>query len=110
MYKRFELVLVKLVCVDVQVPDIARYNFKEEYLAIKDKEDETQPYGIIRNKNADIDEILKTKDGITYRNLYEHLCSAQYIADSLQDDDANAILKIQERIGQKLLNEYNKFK
>ena len=30
MYKRFELVLVKLVCVDVQVPDIARYNFKKE--------------------------------------------------------------------------------
>ena len=33
MYKRFELVLVKLVCVDVQAPDIARYSFKEEYLA-----------------------------------------------------------------------------
>ena len=61
-----------------------------------------------RYKQSDIDEILKTKDGITYRNLYEHLCSAQYIADSLQDDDANAILKIRERIGQKLLNEYNK--
>ena len=59
MYKRFELVLVKLVCVDVQVPDIARYSFKEEYLAIKDKEDETQPYGIIRNNNADIGKILK---------------------------------------------------
>ena len=63
---------------------------------------------ILRYKQSDIDEILKTKDGITYRNLYEHLCSAQYIADSLQDDDANAILKIRERIGQKLLNEYNK--
>ena len=61
-----------------------------------------------RYKQSDIDEILKTKDGITYRNLYEHLCSAQYIADSLQDNDANAILKIRERIGQKLLNEYNK--
>ena len=59
MYKRFELVLVKLVCVDVQAPDIARYSFKEEYLAIKDKEDETQPFGIIRNKNADIGKILK---------------------------------------------------
>ena len=59
MYKRFELVLVKLVCVDVQAPDIARYSFKEEYLAIKDKEDEIQPYGIIRNKNVNIGEILK---------------------------------------------------
>jgi len=61
-----------------------------------------------RYKQSDIDEILKTKDGITYGNLYEHLCSAQYIADNLQDDDANVILKIRERIGQKLLNEYNK--
>lgn len=61
-----------------------------------------------RYKQSDIDEILKNKDGITYGNLYQHLCSAQHIADSLKDDDANAILKIRERIGQKLLNEYNK--
>ena len=61
-----------------------------------------------RYKQSDIDEILKDKDGITYSNLYQHLCSAQYIADSLKDDDANAILKIRERVGQKLLNEYNK--
>jgi hypothetical protein len=54
--------------------------------------------------------MLKNVDGITYGNLYEHLCSAQYIADSLQDDDADAILEIRERIGQKLLNEYNKIR
>ena len=59
MEERFELVLVKLVCKDIQALDFNRYNFKEEYLAIKDKEDETQPYGIIRNKNADIGKILK---------------------------------------------------
>ena len=59
MYKRFELVLVKLVCVDVQAPDIARYSFKKEYLAIKDTKDEVQPYGIIRSKNIDIGKILK---------------------------------------------------
>ena len=58
MYKRFELVLVKLVCVDVQAPNIARYNFKKEYLAIKDSEDEVQPYGIIRNKNIDMGKLL----------------------------------------------------
>ena len=61
-----------------------------------------------RYRQSDIDEILKTKDGITYGNLYEHLCSAQYIADNLQDEEADAILEIQQRIGQKLLNEYNK--
>ena len=59
MNERFELVLVKLVCMDVQAPDIARYNFKKEYLAIKDTEDRIQPYGIIRNKNVDIGKILK---------------------------------------------------
>ena len=61
-----------------------------------------------RYKQSDVDKIIKSIDSVTYGNLYEHLCSAQYIADSLQDDDANAILKIRERIGQKLLNEYNK--
>lgn len=61
-----------------------------------------------RYKQSDIDEILQNKDGITYSNLYQHLCSAQHIADSLKDDDANAILEIRERVGQKLLNEYNK--
>ena len=61
-----------------------------------------------RYRQSDIDKILKNVDGITYSNLYEHLCSAQYIANNLQDDDADAILEIQQRIGQKLLNEYNK--
>ena len=63
-----------------------------------------------RYKQSDIDEILKTKDGITYGNLYEHLCSAQYIADALQDDNVDMILEIREKIGQKLLNEYNKMR
>ena len=61
-----------------------------------------------RYRQSDIDKILKNADGITYGNLYEHLCSAQYIADNLQDEEADAILEIRERIGQKLLNEYNK--
>ena len=63
-----------------------------------------------RYKQSDIDEILKNIDGVTYGNLYEHLCSAQYIADNLHDDDADAILEIRERIGQKLLNQYNKMR
>ena len=61
-----------------------------------------------RYRQSDIDKILKNVDGITYGNLYEHLCSAQYIANNLQDDDADAILEIRERLGQKLLKEYNK--
>ena len=58
MKERFELVLVKLVCTGVQVLDFNRYNFGEEYLAIKDIEDEMQPYGIIKNKNIDMGKLL----------------------------------------------------
>ena len=59
MEERFKLVLVKLVCVDVKAPDIARYKFKKEYLAIKDSKDKIQPYGIIRSKDVDVGKILK---------------------------------------------------
>ena len=59
MEERFKLVLVKLVCIDVQAPNITKYNFKKEYLAIKDTKDEVQPYGIIRSKNIDICKVLK---------------------------------------------------
>ena len=59
MEERFKLVVVKLVCKEIQYLDFNKYNFGEEYLAIKDAEDEVQPYGIIRNKNVNIGEILK---------------------------------------------------
>lgn len=58
MEERFKLVVVKLVCKDIQATDFNRYNFGEEYLAIKDSEDEVQPYGIIRNKNIDMGKLL----------------------------------------------------
>ena len=60
MNKRFELVVVKLVCVDVNASDFTCYDFGKNYLAIKDKEDEDQPYGIIDTKRADIVKILMT--------------------------------------------------
>ena len=72
MEKRFKLVLVKLVCVDVDALDFNRYNFKEEYLAIKDSKDEEQPYGIIRDKNIDIRKILElTKRSNYYYREYD---------------------------------------
>ena len=58
MDERFKLVLIELVCVDVQAPDIARYKFKKEYLAIKDSKDKIQPYGIIRSKDVDVGKLL----------------------------------------------------
>lgn len=48
-------------------------------------------------------EDLKTKK---YGDLYNHLCSAQFIADEIGDDLADEILKIREKIGKKLLDEY----
>ena len=58
--ERFELVVVKLVSVDVNAPDFNCYNFKENYLAIKDSADKDQPYGIIDSKRADMVKILMT--------------------------------------------------
>lgn len=40
---------------------------------------------------------------INYGDLYEHLCSAQYIADVLQDEHANQIMIIRQEVGDKLL-------
>ena len=57
--ERFELVVVKLVYVDVNA-DSTCYNFKENYLAIKDSADEDQPYGIIDTNRADMVKILMT--------------------------------------------------
>ena len=56
MNERFKLVLVKLVCADIDVP--TGYDFEKNYLAIKDTEDESQPYGIIYDRCADIGKIL----------------------------------------------------
>ena len=40
---------------------------------------------------------------INYGDLYEHLCSAQYIADVLQDEHANQIMTIRQEVCEKLL-------
>jgi excisionase family DNA binding protein len=53
-----------------------------------------------------LDEFLGKNKAMKYGDLYNHLCSAQYIADEIGDDLADAILRIREEIGNKLLNEY----
>ena len=60
MNERFKLVLVKLVCVDVDAdtPNFTKYDFEKKYLAIKDSEDEDQPYGIIEKGYYDMGKIL----------------------------------------------------
>ena len=49
------------------------------------------------------DFIGKEGKQINYGELYEHLCSAQYIADVLQDEHANQIMTIRQEVGEKLL-------
>lgn len=81
MYERFKLVVVKLVCIDVNATDFTRYSFKKNYLAIKDLEDEEQPYGIIYNKYADMVKIFtemkesnkmgKLTTGLCFREEYD---------------------------------------
>ena len=63
-----------------------------------------------RYRESDINKLINTKDNVSYGSLYEHLCSAQYIADKLGDDNANNIMNIKEKIGKKLLDEFNKNK
>ena len=62
-----------------------------------------------RYRESDIDNVLKGMDNCTYGQLYEHLCSAQYIADMLEDENAPAILDIRERVGQKVLEQHNAY-
>ena len=50
-----------------------------------------------------LDEFIGKKDVKSYGMLYEHLCSAQYIADELSDENADSIMEIRERVGKKLL-------
>lgn len=41
-----------------------------------------------------------------YGELYEHLCSAQYIANEIGDSNANSIKEIRVDIGDKLLKQH----
>jgi excisionase family DNA binding protein len=52
---------------------------------------------------SDLDEFIGKKSSNSYGNLYEHLCSAQLIADELKDDVADEIMKIRQLVGEKLL-------
>lgn len=58
MNERFKLVLVKLVCVDVDAPNFTKYDFGKKYLAIKDSKDKEQPYGIIDDRYSDMVKLL----------------------------------------------------
>lgn len=50
-----------------------------------------------------LDEFLGKKNTVNYGNLYEHLCSAQYIAQLINDENADEIKRIRVDVGDKLL-------
>ena len=66
------------------------------------------PGGHRRYDIDSLDEFLGKKNVANYGNLYEHLCSAQYIAQEINDENAEEIEKIRVDVGSKLLKQHEK--
>ena len=93
----------------LNIKDTASYlNVSQDTLRKWDKADKLKPLktagGHRRYDTDTLDEFIgKEGKQINYGDLYEHLCSAQYIADVLQDEHANQIMTIRQEVGEKLL-------
>ena len=93
----------------LSIKDTASYlNVSQDTLRKWDKADKLKPLktagGHRRYDTDTLDEFIgKEGKQIDYGDLYEHLCSAQYIADVLQDEHANQIMTIRQEVGEKLL-------
>ena len=91
------------------IKDTASYlNVSQDTLRKWDKANKLKPLktaGGHRRYDTDTLDDFIGKEGkqINYGELYEHLCSAQYIADVLQDEHANQIMTIRQEVGEKLL-------
>ena len=91
------------------IKDTASYlNVSQDTLRKWDKANKLKPLktaGGHRRYDTDTLDDFIGKEGkqINYGDLYEHLCSAQYIADVLQDEHANQIMTIRQEVGEKLL-------
>lgn len=95
----------------LKIGNAAEYlHVSEDTLRLWDKTGKLKPIktagGHRRYGTKQLDEFLGKNKASKYGDLYSHLCSAQYIADEIGDDLADAILRIREEIGNKLLNEY----
>ena len=66
------------------------------------------PGGHRRYDTDMLGEFLGKKHVANYGNLYEHMCSAQYIAQEIGDDNADEIARIRVDIGDKLLKLHEK--
>ena len=93
----------------LSIKDTASYlNVSQDTLRKWDKTDKLKPLktaGGHRRYDTDTLDDFIGKEGkqINYGDLYEHLCSAQYIADVLQDEHVNQIMTIRQEVGEKLL-------
>ena len=93
----------------MSIKDTASYlNVSQDTLRKWDKADKLKPLktagGHHRYDTDTLDDFIgKEGKQINYGDLYEHLCSAQYIADVLQDEHANQIMTIRQEVGEKLL-------
>ena len=93
----------------LSIKDTASYlNVSQDTLRKWDKADKLKPLktagGHRRYDTDTLDEFIgKEGKQINYGDLYEHLCSAQYIADALQDEHACQIMTIRQEVGNKLL-------
>ena len=93
----------------LSIKDTASYlNVSQDTLRKWDKANKLKPLktaGGHRRYDTDTLDDFIGKEGkqINYGELYEHLCSAQYIADVLQDEHAHQIMTIRQEVGEKLL-------
>ena len=93
----------------LSIKDTASYlNVSQDTLRKWDKANKLKPLktagGHRRYDTDTLDEFIgKEGKQINYGDLYEHLCSAQYIADVLKDEHANQIMTIRQEVGEKLL-------
>ena len=93
----------------LSIKETASYlNVSQDTLRKWDKANKLKPLktaGGHRRYDTDTLDDFIGKEGkqINYGDLYEHLCSAQYIADVLQDEHANQIMTIRQEVGEKLL-------
>ena len=97
----------------LNIAQAAKYlNVSIDTLRLWDKNGKMKPFktagGHRRYDTDSLDEFLGKKNVVNYGNLYEHLCSAQYIAQKINDENAEEIEKIRVDVGDKLLKLHEK--
>ena len=97
----------------LNIAQAAKYlNVSIDTLRLWDKNGKLKPLktpgGHRRYDTDSLDEFLGKTNVVNYGNLYEHLCSAQYIAQEINDENAEEIEKIRVDVGSKLLQQHEK--